>query len=129
VVNSKGNKKSEFYWQTIREKWTVTLAMAIIIVALIVVITILLYSLYQNDATLVDKILVIFNAITMAVLGYLFGYVPTKASEENVKREREITEEQIGALKKAINNYEQILEKNEKKIKEYEIITALYEAK
>lgn len=129
MTKNKSNITDEPGWQSIREKWTVTLATGIVITAFCVVITILLYSIYQNNPTLIDKILMVFNAISMAVLGYLFGYVPTKASEENIRKDRETIEQEKSELKNAILDYRETIESKEKTIKDYEKIIALYETK
>ena len=121
------NDRNEIIWQSIREKWTVKLAMGIIVVVLAVVIIILGYSVYQDDATLVDKILTIFNAITMAILGYLFGYVPAKSSEESIQEDRKALVEQYKELEQVITDYETTIEIQEEAIKEYELIIAMYE--
>jgi type VI protein secretion system component VasK len=126
-MKTNGRTTSALSWQSIREKLTVYLAIGIIVVALAVVVFILTYSVYQNNPTLTDKVLTIFSAITMAVLGYLFGYVPTKASEESMKKDRDATEKRIKSLKKAVNEFRTLLADKDKTIKDYEDIMNLLE--
>ena len=115
-------------WQSIREKWTVTYAIVILMVSFFVIVSIFLYVVLQNNASLTDKILTIFNSFIMAVLGYLFGYVPSKASELSAKRDKESTEEQFMELNQAFDENRDILEKKERIIKRYETVIALLES-
>ncbi|GAF83349.1 unnamed protein product, partial [marine sediment metagenome] len=46
-------------WQSIREKWTVTSAIVILMVSFFVVIAIFVYVIYLNNEPLIDKILTI----------------------------------------------------------------------
>ena len=115
-------------WESIREKWTVITAIIIMAVAFTVVIVILIYVIYKNDYTLLDKILTLFSAFIMAVLGYLFGYVPTKASEEAAKKDKEQIEKQMNNLNQAVDEFRVLLDSKEKTIKEYEGIISLFES-
>lgn len=97
-------------------------------VAFTVVIVILIYVISQNNYTLIDKILTLFSAFIMAVLGYLFGYVPAKASEESAKKDKEKIEKQITNLNQVVDEFRVLVDSKEKTIKEYEGIISLFEA-
>ena len=115
-------------WQSIREKWTVTSAIVILMVSFFVVIAIFVYVIYLHNEPLIDKILTIFNAFIMAILGYLFGYVPAKTSEESVKKDKNAIERQTITLNQTIDKYRNAVESKDRIIKDYETIIALYES-
>jgi len=76
--------------------------------------------------TVMDKLSATFNAFIMAMLGYLFGYVPTKSSEEAIKGDKEVTEEKLGKIEMALDEYKEILTSKDKIIKDYEEMINLY---
>ena len=115
-------------WNSIREKWTVTSAIIVLMVSFFIISAIFVWVTVQNNITLIEKFITVFNAFVMAVLGYLFGYVPTKTSEESIKKDRSQIEEQVESLNKAIDKYRDVLNRKNEIIKDYETIIALYEA-
>jgi tetrahydromethanopterin S-methyltransferase subunit B len=109
-------------WPSLREKWTVIAAVSILVACFFIIAVVALFG----QSILVDKLITAFNAFIMAVLGYLFGYVPTKSSEESIKIDKEITDEKLGKIESALDEYKEILSSKDKIIKDYEKIVALY---
>lgn len=110
-----------------REKVTVNAARMLLYISFIFVIIMFLYTIYVNNVTMGDKILSMLNAFIMAVLGYLFGYVPTKASEESIKKEKEVVGYQLGEIEDAVADYKKVIAIKERKLKIYENMISLYE--
>lgn len=110
-------------WTSLREKWTVIAGVSILVACFLIIGVVAILGQF----TMVDKLITSFNAFIMAVLGYLFGYVPAKSSEESTKRDKEVTDEKLGKMESALDEYKKILSNKDKTIKDYEKIVGLYD--
>ncbi len=109
-------------WASLREKWTVITGVLVLLVFFLIIIVAAIYGQF----TVMDKLSATFNAFIMAMLGYLFGYVPTKSSEEAIKEDKKITENKLGKIEMALDEYKAILTSKDKIIKDYEEMINLY---
>ena len=121
IINRINNK--ELKWASLREKWTMTVG----VLALVVFFLIIIVATISGQLNLMNEYSTTFNAFIMAVLGYLFGYVPAKSSEEFIKGDKEVIEEKLGKVEMALDEYIDILTSKEIIIKDYEKIVELYE--
>ena len=99
-------------WASLREKWTVMTGVSVLVACFIIIIVAAIFGQF----IMVDKISTTFNAFIMAVLGYLFGYLPTKSSEESIRRDKEITDEKLGIMESVRDGYEKQIESMNKTI-------------
>ena len=115
-------KSIEPKWTSLREKWTVIAGVSILVACFLIIGVVAILGQF----TMVDKLITSFNAFIMAVLGYLFGYVPTKSSEESTKRDKEVTDDKLGKMERVLDEYKGLIASKDKTIQEYETIVALY---
>ena len=107
----------ELNWESVREKWTVVSA----IVFLAIIFSIILVATITKQpitSTLSEN----FNPILMAVLGYLFAYVPTKSSENDAKKGIDSKDDTIAEMSKEIRIIKSENEQNKSIIRNYELV-------
>lgn len=112
-------------WESPREMLTVKWAIIILVLAVIIVSALFMYTVMDNNTTMVDKIVALFNAVIMATLGYLFGYVPAKSSAESAVREKQMFMDKFESMDSAIDKYKKALKEKDDTIKDYETLMAL----
>jgi len=105
-------------WESMREKWTVISA----IVFLAIIFLIILSVTVSGSTVTADSLSKAFNPVLMAVLGYLFAYVPTKASESSAKKEVKAADEQMSEMAKAIEAIRDENAKNRDIIQKYTLV-------
>ena len=124
-MSKQGGKHSERGWTSPREMLTVKWAIIILVLSVIIVGALFIYTVLDNNATMVDKLMALFNAVIMATLGYLFGYVPAKSSEESARQEKKVMEGRFERMDVAIDKYKKALKEKDDTIKDYETLLDL----
>jgi len=107
-------------WESMRERWTVISA----IVFLAIIFLIILVVTIGGAPTITESLSKSFNPILMAILGYLFAYVPTKASESSAKKDVKTADKQIEEMAKAIEAYRAETAKNRDIIQKYALVVS-----
>lgn len=88
-------------WDSVREKWTVQCAIGLLIVFVVAIIG-AIFLLQDGTAEALTQAL---GGILLAILGYLFGYVPTKSSLESEKLAKDELNDRVKLLDAAVENY------------------------
>ena len=96
-------------WDSIREMWTVKSAVYILI---LIVIAILINTIIFSKNS--ESFEAIFSNIILAILGYLFGYVPTKSNLDKVEEEKKFLKQVDAEKDGIITDYIEAVNKNKK---------------